>query len=557
MIRDTNNNGVIDPGEVIERSQQRGTEAQLITLSGLAAGDYFVRVFRVSGDILYSMTLSANPQRFGYAEAEPNNSLRQANEIENLNGTRFRLGGVGTTDMDMYRFTLETTSNLEVTLTELDTDADIDINVIRDANNNGVVDANEVLAPATWNRKDPGRVNLPGLAAGTYFVQIAPHTVGTFTRYNLNLTGTPEYAVDPLEPPDNTIAESRRVNVASAGKKYPGWVGVRIDPVDFYSFSLGASNDVSVALDGLRANADVELLDQNGTVIQSSANPGTAAEAINTTLSGGATYIVKVAPVGNVSTPYTLKLTVNPRLPGITTTGSETLRQASDSEANTLLQVNTFRSGNPALGSDPRFTGIDGSGWAVAVLDSGINLGHQFFSADANGDGVADRIVYSYDFADNDPNATDPEGHGTSVSSIVAAHDTSSIGADGVAPGANIIHLKVFPNSGDAEDADIEQALQWVIENVEKYNIASVNMSLGAENFNSPKVGLYGEELEDLAGLGVIIVSAAGNEFFEDGSSQGVDYPAADPNSLAIGQVYDAAIGNRTYLDGSAQQFSV
>ena len=56
-----------------------------------------------------------------------------------------------------------------------------------------------------------------------------------------------------------------------------------------------------------------------------------------------------------------------------------------------LIRLDQFR-------ADPRFGGIDGHGVSVVVLDTGIDLNHPFFGADANHDGVSDRIVYSYSF---------------------------------------------------------------------------------------------------------------------------------------------------------------
>lgn len=49
----------------------------------------------------------------------------------------------------------------------------------------------------------------------------------------------------------------------------------------------------------------------------------------------------------------------------------------------------------------------------------------------------------------------------------------------------------------------------------------------------------------------MFIVSASGNSFFGNDSQQGVSYPAADINSLSIGAVYDANIGQVSYGDGA------
>jgi len=72
---------------------------------------------------------------------------------------------------------------------------------------------------------------------------------------------------------------------------------------------------------------------------------------------------------------------------------------------------------------DVNFFGIDGSGFAAVILDTGIDLDHPFFGPDNDLDGIADRIVFQYDFADGDADASDQNGHGPNVSSIVASSD--------------------------------------------------------------------------------------------------------------------------------------
>ncbi len=60
----------------------------------------------------------------------------------------------------------------------------------------------------------------------------------------------------------------------------------------------------------------------------------------------------------------------------------------------------------------------------MVVIDTGIDLNHSFFGPDADHDGVADRIVYSYDFyGSNDSNASDFHGHGSNVASIIGSQD--------------------------------------------------------------------------------------------------------------------------------------
>jgi subtilisin family serine protease len=140
---------------------------------------------------------------------------------------------------------------------------------------------------------------------------------------------------------------------------------------------------------------------------------------------------------------------------------------------NTPIYTSTNQS-YPLIGvsdflANPGFSTFNGSGYSIAILDTGADLDHTAFGPDLDSNGIGDRIVYQYDFADTDTNANDVNGHGTNVAGIAA----------GLATGANLIILKVFSDTGAGNSAFVEQALRWVAENAAPYNIVSVNMSLG------------------------------------------------------------------------------
>ncbi|MBX3413049.1 MAG: S8 family serine peptidase [Pirellulales bacterium] len=246
-------------------------------------------------------------------------------------------------------------------------------------------------------------------------------------------------------------------------------------------------------------------------------------------------------------------------IPPITTTGSTAPMQVMGelvSSSPTLgnvprLNVSSPLINLPAFRTDPRFAGINGSGFASVIIDTGIDLDHPFFGPDADSNGVADRIVYAWDFADNDSNASDVNGHGSNVASIVASQ-SGTFG--GMAPAVNIIALKVFSNAGgEGSFGDVEDALQWVIANATTYNIVSVNMSLGDDTNYTSAATAYGlgDELAALAAMNVIVVSAAGNAFYTNNSTPGISYPAADPNSLAVGAVWDSNAGSFNFSSGA------
>ena len=194
---------------------------------------------------------------------------------------------------------------------------------------------------------------------------------------------------------------------------------------------------------------------------------------------------------------------------------------ATYSQGASLINLDDFQ-------QDARFAGIDGSGYSIVILDSGIDLDHEAFGPDNDGDGVADRIVYSYDVGDNDADANVRGGHGTRVSRVAA----------GIAPGANIIHLKVHGRRGVAP---IERALQWVVNNADTYNVASVNISIASGSANRFVTTSFSDEYAVLAAQNIVVSVASGNSFrsFPFPGSQGVNSLSADPNVFSVGAVYD------------------
>lgn len=200
-------------------------------------------------------------------------------------------------------------------------------------------------------------------------------------------------------------------------------------------------------------------------------------------------------------------------------------------EASDIINLGDYR-------SDPRFQGMDGSGYAVAVLDTGIDAAHPFF-----GPG---QVVHQWDYVDNNAAADDLHGHGTHVSSVIASRDGTYTG---VAPGADLVSLKVLDGLGNGDWGMVEDALGWIIANGDLYNIAAVNMSLGDLGNYQQASSLYGigDELAALANSNVFVVAASGNQYQ---GVQGVAYPAADPNVISVGAVYDADIGSWSYPGG-------
>lgn len=192
---------------------------------------------------------------------------------------------------------------------------------------------------------------------------------------------------------------------------------------------------------------------------------------------------------------------------------------------------------------------VDGSKLTVAVLDTGLNRAH----VDFNGK-ILDGVNYSPDNGGQANDFTDGQGHGTNVAGVIVANGLHT----GIAPGADLIGMKVLSDTGGGSFAWTRSALQWVLDNREKYDISAVNMSLGdSSNRKSDQgiqAGLLGDIrdlIDELRAQRVAVCIAAGNDFFSHNSEQGMSFPAICRSSISVGAVYDNDEGPFAYGSGA------
>lgn len=178
--------------------------------------------------------------------------------------------------------------------------------------------------------------------------------------------------------------------------------------------------------------------------------------------------------------------------------------------------------------------GFEGKGQTIAVIDSGIAWDHY---ALGNGFGAGARVVGGWDFAENDANPYDDGGagfHGTHVSGIIGSSDQTH---RGVAPGVDLVSLRVFTDSGAGNMQWVEQALQWVHQNRNRFEnpITAVNLSLGSawNASTTPSWAILEDEFAQLKADGVFISVAAGNAFAQY-KTAGVAYPAASSHVVPV-----------------------
>ncbi len=119
-----------------------------------------------------------------------------------------------------------------------------------------------------------------------------------------------------------------------------------------------------------------------------------------------------------------------------------------------------------SIGADQVWAGLEGlkaysgTGVGIALIDSGV----------ARLPAIASRIVASVDFtAKRKSGAIDEFGHGTHVAGIIAGTATDGpANYSGVAPGANIVNLKVLDANGEGTVSDVIDAIDWAVANREE-----------------------------------------------------------------------------------------
>jgi serine protease len=160
--------------------------------------------------------------------------------------------------------------------------------------------------------------------------------------------------------------------------------------------------------------------------------------------------------------------------------------------------------------ADQAWTKVKGAGITIAVVDTGIDLGHPDLKS---------KIVAHYDCTSGScvggaTAGNDDNGHGSHVSGIAAAVTGNGIGIAGVAPSAKLMAVKVLDSSGSGRCSDIVTGIRWASD----HGARVINLSLG------PETGLLDfilgnscvTDLQNAAayayGRGDVVVIAAGNQ---------------------------------------------
>lgn len=200
----------------------------------------------------------------------------------------------------------------------------------------------------------------------------------------------------------------------------------------------------------------------------------------------------------------------------------------------------------------------------VAVVDSGVALDHPDLTlslnintrelngplgVDDDRNGYVDDFA-GYDFYSVDSLASDENGHGTLVASLIAAGQNNRIGGVGICPTARIMPLRAFDQFGRAgvpkfaRVSDVVQAYEYARQNGARI----VNCSFGGSSSSFTEL----LTLRGLSSAGVLVVAAAGNGG-NDGRGDNNDLTPQYPASYDVENLIAVAAQDRS---GSLAGFS-
>lgn len=160
----------------------------------------------------------------------------------------------------------------------------------------------------------------------------------------------------------------------------------------------------------------------------------------------------------------------------------------------------------------------------IAVIDTGVDYNHPDLRAnmwvneaelngqegfDDDGNGYVDDI-HGYDFANNDGDPMDGNGHGTHCSGTIAAEHDNGIGIAGVMAQAQIVAVKFLTDAGSGSTADAVKAVDYA-------TTVGVDIMSNSWGGGGSSQALK-EAIERAKDAGIVFTAAAGNSATDNNS---------------------------------------
>jgi len=187
---------------------------------------------------------------------------------------------------------------------------------------------------------------------------------------------------------------------------------------------------------------------------------------------------------------------------------------------------------------------VTGAGVGIAIVDSGI----------ASHAALRYKVVANVSFVTDDPSTDDGYGHGTHVAGIIAGNGSAASGVTtlyngGIAPGAQLINVRVLGDNGAGYTSDVIAGIDWVIANQARYNIRAMNLSLGHSVSEPSITDPLCEAVARAVAAGIVVIASAGNDGqTADGAPilGGITSPGNSPFAITVGAINTWGTVNRS-----------
>ncbi len=282
------------------RSSTSVTDDERISLSGLGAGTYYIKVDGIGSDTNnYSLQYDVFPSPDRY---ESNNTRSTATSLVGQNsGTLNNLTIHSSSDVDYFKINLGRTGTSDNYVL-----ADSDSAFVKSYVYNS---SGSLLRSSETSTNDDGRISLSGLGAGTYYVKVDRNWMYT----NSNTYSLQWNTEGGLSPDSYESNNSRGTATSLVGQTSGTLSNLTIhnsSDVDYFKINLGATGTL---LDYVRVNfthsagdLDMRLYNSSGTVVRSSTS-STDDERISLSGLSAGTYYVEIDGYGSATNTYSLQ----------------------------------------------------------------------------------------------------------------------------------------------------------------------------------------------------------------------------------------------------------
>lgn len=156
--------------------------------------------------------------------------------------------------------------------------------------------------------------------------------------------------------------------------------------------------------------------------------------------------------------------------------------------------------------------GAGGAPVVIGSLDTGVDLTHPEFTG---------RLIIGNDWANNDSDPSDDDGHGTHTTGTMAGSTVGVAGVSGAGPNVHVYVQKVCGRRG-CPSAAIANAIRAA---ADQSGMVAMNLSLGGSTLSNAER----DAIAYATGKNVLVIASAGNS-----GSGTVACPACDPNAISV-----------------------